>query len=151
MMKIVLKSAAIFVIIILFSVVLFAPQTCEGKKGKKSSLAPEDVEKLTASVNMLYKKVYSNSLFSPADNDELFEDKIKLDEQIEGESPDEAMAGLVYKMALIFKQREFKDDSIDYYRSLLDKFPDSAYVPKASAALKELGVKLEEASEESEE
>jgi len=146
-MKSVLKTSVIFLVIIIFCAVLLVPQTCEGKKSKKNALSPEDFEKLTVSVNMLVKKVYSHSLFSPADNNNLFDAKMKVDVEIENPAPDATYAELVYKIAFILKQREFKDDAIDYYRTIMDKFPDSAYVPKAAEALRQLGVKMDAAAE----
>ena len=130
------------------SVMFISPQAFAVKKSKKGSgMTPEDLDKVTISVNKLVKKVYSSSLFSPADNDTLFESKMKLDSEIQGESPDPSYADLVYKIAFILKEREFKDDAIIYYRTVMDKFPDSSYVPRAAEELRKLGVKLDAGTE----
>ena len=110
-------------------------------------MTPEELDKITVSVNRLVKKVYSASLFAPADNDSLFEAKMKVDTEIQGESPDPSYADLVYKIAFILKEREFKDDAIIYYRTVMDKFPDSSYVPRAAEELRKLGVKLDAGTE----
>lgn len=110
-------------------------------------MTPEELDKITVSVNRLVKKVYSASLFAPADNDALFEAKMKVDTEIQGESPDPSYADLVYKIAFILKEREFKDDAIIYYRTVMDKFPDSSYVPRAAEELRKLGVKLDAGTE----
>lgn len=148
MLRASIKSIFLILVIVAVSVMFISPAAVSGKKSKKNAMTPEDFDKLTVSVNKLVKKVYSVSLFSPADNDELFEAKMKVDEQIQSESPDATYADLVYKIAFILKQREFKDDAIEYYRAIMDKFPDSVYVPKASEELRKLGVKLDAGSEE---
>jgi len=142
------KSTILILIILVVSVIFISPQAIAVKKSKKNAMAPEDLDKLTVSVNRLVKKVYSVSLFAPSDNDALFEAKMKVDAEIQGESPDPAFADLVYKIAFILKEREFKDDSIEYYRTVMDKFPDSSYVAKAAEELRKLGVKLDTGSEE---
>jgi len=146
MLRASVKTIILLLLVIAVSIIFVSPQAIAGKKSKK--MAPEDFDKLTVSVNKLVKKVYSVSLFSPADNDELFDDKMQVDTEIEGESPDVTYADLVYKIAFILKEREFKDDAIIYYRTILDKFPDSPYVPRATEELKKMGVKLDTGSEE---
>jgi hypothetical protein len=143
MLKTFVKSILFIFIILAISVTFISPQAFAGKQSKKAAMTPEDMDKLTASVNRLVKKVYSSSLFAPSDNDALFEDKMKVDAEIQAPSPDVAFGDLVYKIAFILKEREFKDDAIDYYRTLMDKFPDSPYVPKAAEALRQLGVKAD--------
>ena len=129
------------------SVLFLSPQASAIKKSKKNAMTPEELDKITVSVNRLVKKVYSASLFAPADNDSLFEAKMKVDTEIQGESPDPSYADLVYKIAFILKEREFKDDAIIYYRTVMDKFPDSSYVPRAAEELRKLGVKLDAGTE----
>ena len=141
------KSIILILIILVVSVIFISPQADAVKKSKKNALTPEEFDKLTTSVNKLVKKVYSVSLFSPSDNDELFDAKMKVDAEIQGESPDPSYADLVYKIAFILKEREFKDDAIIYFRTLIDKFPDSTYVPRATEELRKLGVKLDSGSE----
>lgn len=147
-MKVFLKSTVLILIILVVSIVFISPQASAVKKSKKSAMSEEDLNKVKTSVNRLYKKVYSSSLFAPTDNDDLFEDKIIIDSQLNEESPDAAFAELVYKLAFVLKEREFKDDAINYYQSLMDKFPDSAYVPKAAVELRKLGVTIGGDSEE---
>jgi len=143
-----IKSTILILVILAVSVLFVSPQASAVKKSKKSAMAPEDFDKLTTSVNRLVKKVYSSSLFAPSDNDALFEAKMKVDDEIQGDSPDPTYADLVYKIAFILKEREFKDDAIIYYRTVMDKFPDSPYVPRAAEELRKLGVKLDTGSEE---
>ena len=144
------KSIILIIIVVVVSIIFISPQAIAVKKSKKNAMAPEDLDKLTVSVNRLVKKVYSSSLFAPSDNDDLFEAKMKVDAEIQTASPDPVFADLVYKIAFILKEREFKDDSIEYYRTVMDKFPDSTYVPKAVEELRKLGVKLDTGSESSE-
>lgn len=147
-MRAFIKSTILILVILAVSVLFVSPQASAVKKSKKSAMAPEDFDKLTTSVNRLVKKVYSSSLFAPSDNDALFEAKMKVDDEIQGDSPDPTYADLVYKIAFILKEREFKDDAIIYYRTVMDKFPDSPYVPRAAEELRKLGVKLDTGSEE---
>lgn len=147
MLRSISKSIMLIFIIFVVSVIFLSPQAVAIKKSKKNAMTPEDLDKLTTSVNRLVKKVYSSSLFAPSDNDALFEAKMKVDTEIQAPSPDPAFADLVYKIAFILKEREFKDDAIEYYRTLMDKFPDSSYVPKAAEALRQLGVKLDTGTE----
>jgi hypothetical protein len=146
-----IKTIILVFLIFIVSIILLSPQAFAVKKSKKAAMTPEDMEKLTTSVNRLVKKVYSASLFSPTDTDTLLDAKIKVDTEIQGESPDPAFADLVYKIAFILKEREYKDDAIDYYRTITDKFPDSPYVPKATESLRQLGFKMDAGAEESEE
>jgi len=143
-----IKSTILILIILTVSVLFVSPQASAVKKSKKSAMTPEELEKITTSVNRLVKKVYSVSLFAPSDNDELFELKMKIDVEIQGDSPDSSYADFVYKIAFILKEREFKDDAIIYYRTVMDKFPDSPYVPRAAEELRKLGVKLDTGDEE---
>ena len=143
-----MKSTILILLILVVSVLFISPQASAVKKLKKNALTPEELDKITVSVNKLVKKVYSVSLFAPSDNDDLFEAKMKVDSEIQGESPDPAFADLVYKIAFILKEREFKDDAIIYYRTVMDKFPDSSYVSRAAEELRKLGVKLDTGTEE---
>jgi len=138
-----IKSLVLIVLILIVSVLFISPQAEAVKKSKKGGMTPEELDTVTISVNKLVKKVYSSSLFSPTDNDDLFEDKMKVDSEIQGESPDPSYADLVYKIAFILKEREFKDDAVIYFRTVMDKFPDSSYVPRAAEELRKLGVKLD--------
>lgn len=147
MLKSVGKSIILILLILVVSLIFISPQAFAVKKSKKTAMTPEDFDKLTISVNRLVKKVYSASLFAPSDNDELFDAKMKVDTEIQGESPDASYADLVYKIAFILEQREFKDDAIIYFRSVMDKFPDSPYVPRAAEELRKLGVKLDTGTE----
>ena len=151
MLKKILKSVFIIFIIFAASMCFISPEASIAvKKSKNAGLEEEDLTKVQAAVDRLYKKVYSSSLFTPTDNDDLFESKIKIDSQIQDESPDETYDVLVYKLAYILQKREFESDAIDYYKTLMDKFPDSPYATKATAELKKLGVKIEDESEDEE-
>lgn len=145
-----LKSMLLFFIIFAVSVIFVSPQVAIAKKSKKGKLSEEETEAIKISVNNLYKKVYSSSLFAPVDNDELFESKIKIDSVILNDSPDSEYDSLVYKLAYILQEREFKEDAVEYYKILTEKFPDSPYAIKASFELRKLGVKIEDEDDEEE-
>ena len=49
---------------------------------------------------------------------------------------------------LLWIAREYKKEAIECYQTILENFPDTALAPKASQALKKLGVEVVTPSEE---
>lgn len=120
--------------------VLFSIQSADAKKSsKKGGISEEDMTAMSTSVDSLTKKMYANALFSPEDNENLIDIKIKLDNQMLV-SPDVTLAPLYYKVGLLYKSREMKDESIDCFQTILENFADTALAPKAAAQLKLMGV-----------
>jgi outer membrane protein assembly factor BamD (BamD/ComL family) len=50
---------------------------------------------------------------------------------------------LYYRVGYIYEQREYKDDAIECFKTILENFPDSPYTAKATNELKKMGVKIE--------
>jgi methyl-accepting chemotaxis protein len=102
---------------------------------------------MATTVDSLTKKMYGNGLFSPEDNENLIDIKLKLDNQMLI-SPDPALAPLYYKIAILFKSREMKDEAVDSFQTILENFSDTALAPKAAAQLKQSGVIFNDMSNE---
>ena len=120
-----------------------AKDTQAAKKTKKSasSISQEEMNTMSNTIDTLTRKVYANSLFSPDDNSKMIEIKIKLDNQMLI-TPDITLAPLYYKAGNLYKAREYKQEAIDCYKTILENFPDTALAPKAMATLKEMGVEV---------
>jgi hypothetical protein len=120
---------------------MFGMNSVEAKKAKKGGIAQEEVDKMSAIVDNLTKKMYANGLFSPQNNEELIDIKIKLDNQMLI-SPDVTLAPLYYKAGLLYKSREMKDESVECFQTILENFSDTALAPKSAAQLKSMGIEV---------
>lgn len=117
-------------------------QSVEAKKSsKKGGISEEDMTTMSVTVEKLTKKMYAKGLFSPDDNENLIDIKLKLDDQMLVAS-DPSLAPLYYKIAILYKSRDMKDESIDCFQTILENFADTALAPKAAAQLKLMGVEV---------
>lgn len=135
-------------ILLLIGMIVFAmasKDSLAAKKSKKSAgaITQEDMTTMSETIDRLTKKVYANSLFSPEDNSNMIEIKIKLDNQMLI-APDVSLAPLYYKAGNLYKEREYKQEAIDCYQTILENFPDTALAPKARQALGAMGVAVVE-------
>jgi len=135
----VLTFTIIFTIIGMF--VVF-PGPASAKKGKKK-LTDDEITAITATVDKLTKKVYAAGLFSPEDNDKLIDTKIKVDGAYESSPTSLDFPQLYYKLGYIYKQREYKDEAVECYTTILENFADSPYALRAGNELKKMGVKIQ--------
>lgn len=131
-------------VLLLIGMIVFAMASMDSmaaKKSKKSAgaISQEDMTTMSDTIDRLTRKVYANSLFSPEDNSAMIEIKIKLDNQMLI-APDVSLAPLYYKAANLYKAREYKQEAIDCYQTILENFPDTALAPKAMQILKSMGV-----------
>lgn len=134
----------LLVLFLLLSVVgiLLSFDSVEAKKSsKKGGISEEDMTAMSTTLDSLTKKMYGNCLFSPEDNESLIDIKIKLDNQMLIAS-DPTLAPLYYKIAILLKSRDMKDDAIECFQTILENFADTALAPKAAAQLKTLGVEV---------
>ena len=122
---------------------LAAKDSLAAKKSKKSSgdITQQDIDAMSETIDNLTNKVYSASLFSPAENSELIGVKIKLDNQMLI-APDATLAPLYFKAGNLYRAREMKTEAIECYQTILENFADTALAPKAFQALKSMGVKV---------
>lgn len=117
----------------------FSFDTVQAKRSSKKGLSADDVTTMTTNIDNLTKKMYAKALFSPEDNENLIEVKMKLDDQMLV-SPDPSLAPLYYKTAVLYKSRDMKDESVECFQTILENFADTALAPKAAAQLKAMGV-----------
>lgn len=111
----------------------------DAKKAQKGGISEDDMNAMSTTVENLTKKMYGNGLFSPEDNENLIDIKIKLDNQMLVAS-DPSLAPLYYKAAVLYKSRDMKDEAVDCFQTILENFADTALAPKAAAQLKLMGV-----------
>ena len=136
-----ITATLLCLITLLFVSFMISPDAiAKGKKAK--GLSPEDMTQITDTLTNLTRKVYASSLFSPKDNENLIDIKIKLDDAlVAGSNPD--LAPLYFKAANLYKVREMTDEAIECYQTVLDSFPDTPYAAKSINELKKMGVKIE--------
>ena len=108
---------------------------------KKPSISKEEMIELSSSVDTYTRKIYANSLFAPADIEKIIEIKLKLDTQMLV-AADPEFAPLYFKIGNIYKAREYKDEAIDCYQTILENFSDTAFYPKAKRNLESMGVEI---------
>lgn len=131
-------------ILLLIGMIVFSMASKDSLAAKRSkkvagAISQEDMVTMSGTIDRLTRKVYSNSLFSPQDNAEMIEIKIKLDNQMLI-APDAGLAPLYYKAANLYKAREYKQEAIDCYQTILENFPDTALAPKARQVLTSMGI-----------
>lgn len=136
------KKLLVLLLIGAFVGIVFGIQSVDAKKSsKKGGISDDEMTAMSATVDGLTKKMYAKGLFSPEDNENLIDIKIKLDNQMLV-APDVSLAPLYYKVALLYKSRDMKDESIDCFQTILENFADTALAPKAAAQLKSMGVEV---------
>ncbi len=138
-----MKKLVLFIVLAIFILSsVTANTTLAAKKStKKSSINAAQIQEMSDTVDKLTTKIYSASLFSPEDNANLINIKIKLDNQMLI-SPDASLAPLYYKAGNLYKAREYKNEAIDCYQTILENFGDTALAPKALKELNALGVSV---------
>lgn len=134
-----MKKTFLIVFAAVLLAVIFSLNAVDAKKAAKGGIAEEDMTAMSTTVDNLTKKMYGNGLFSPEDNQNLIDIKIKLDNQMLIAS-DPSLAPLYYKIGVLLKSRDMKDDAVDCFQTILENFADTALAPKASAQLKLMGV-----------
>lgn len=133
------KLVVLFLMLTLVGVI-FVHESADAKKASKGgAIAQEDLDKMSATVDDLTKKMYGNCLFSPEDNESLIDIKLKLDNQMLVAS-DPTLAPLYFKIGILLKSRDMKDDAVECFQTILENFSDTALAPKATAQLKAMGV-----------
>lgn len=136
-----MKKTLILILVGLIIFSMASKDSLAAKKSKKTAgaISQEEMGTMSDTIDRLTRKVYSNSLFSPQDNAAMIEIKIKLDNQMLI-APDAALAPLYYKAANLYKAREYKQEAIDCYQTILENFPDTALAPKARQVLTSMGI-----------
>lgn len=144
-----MKKLFILTIVGIFLTSVFAMDAQAAKKssGKKSKISQEFLTETDTEINRLTTKIYGRALLSPQDNESLISIKIKLDSQlIQGSAPE--LAPLYFKTANILKMRDMNRDAIECYQTVLENFANTAFAPKAKAALIDMGIDVKEPQNE---
>src|SRR5574344_1656451 len=138
-----MKKLLIFLCIGLIAVCALNIDVAQAKRsgGSAKGLSADDVTAMSSQVNKLTQKMYEHALFSPQDNANLINIKLKLDDQMLVAS-DPSFAPLYYKLGLLYKSREMKDEATDCFQTILENFGSTVLAPKAAAQLKLMGVSI---------
>lgn len=120
------------------------------KKKVKASLSQEQLDTMNKDLNLLTRKVYANSLFSPSDNEKMINIKLDLDvAMIQVAAPE--YAPMYYMEANLLRKRHYNAEAIECYQTIMENFGDTAFGPKARQELLKMGVKIEVPTTETEE
>jgi len=141
MKRSVITIFALALVMAVFSCFIFSDDALAAKKKKK--LTPEETTQMSDTASKLVKKVYSYSLFSPKDNENLIDLKLKLDDYLPANTTNPDFPALYFRVGYVYEQREYKDDAIECFKTILENFPDSPFTAKATNELKKMGVKIE--------
>lgn len=133
------KRILILFLMIAIVGVIFTFESADAKKTAKGGITEEDMTAMSATVDKLTKKMYGNCLFSPEDNEDLIDVKIKLDNQMLIAS-DPSLAPMYYKLGILYKSRDMKDEAIECFQTVLENFASTALAPKSATQLKLMGV-----------
>ncbi|MBP7211829.1 MmcQ/YjbR family DNA-binding protein [bacterium] len=136
-----MKKFFIFVVIGLLAICALNVNMAQAKKSGGKGISADDVQTMSDSINKLVGKMYQHALFSPEDNASLINIKLKLDDQMLVSS-DPSFAPLYYKLGLLYKNRDMKDEATDCFQTILENFGTTALAPKAAAQLKLMGVTI---------
>lgn len=137
-----IKKILVFMLMLTVVGAIFSYESADAKKSsKKGGISEEEMATMSTTVDTLTKKMYGNGLFSPEDNESLIDIKIKLDNQMLVAS-DPTLAPLYYKIGILLKSREMKDEAVECFQTILENFSDTALAPKAAAQLKAMGVEV---------
>jgi len=147
MKKNIKKRIICLLIFAAFCVSLNANQQVFAAKAKK--MTQEEFTQLSNNIAFLTKKIYANGLFSPKDNETIIDAKEKLDTALLGGGGKYDLAQAYYKLAYVYRNREYRDDAIECYQTILENFQESPYYLKSVNELKKMGVKVASPTEES--
>lgn len=139
--RIFMKKLLIFLLLGVLVLLAFNLDSAEAKKASKGGISADEMTQMATTVDNLTKKMYGRALFSPSDNEDLVNIKIKLDDQMLS-APDPTFAPLYYKVGILYKSRDMKDEAVDCFQTILENFSDTALAPKAAAQLKAMGVAI---------
>lgn len=123
-------------------------QAAKKSSSKKSKISKEFLDETDAEITRLTTKIYGRALLSPQDNESLITIKIKLDNQMVQDSSATELAPLYFKTGNILKMRDMNKDAIECYQTVLENFNNTAFAPKARAALIDMGVDVKDPQNE---
>ncbi len=118
---------------------------CGSANAMKSSakLDQTQIETLQKNISSLTKKINTSSLFSSEDIDKLVEIREQLNSIADTNLKDMMYARLFYDAAFIFKERDYKQDAIQYFSVVTKNFPETIYSKRALSELKKFGIDID--------
>ena len=125
-------------------------QAAKKSSSKKSKIPQEFLTETETEITRLTTKIYGRALLSPKDNESLISIKIKLDNQMIQDSSATELAPLYFKTGNILRLRDMNRDAIECYQTVLENFNNTAFAPKARAALIDMGVDVKDPENETE-
>ena len=135
----------LFLLVFVFFIANIESANAAKKTVKKAapSIPIEELTAINTDIEKLTSKVFQNSLFSPEENAQIIQTKMKLDTHLLA-SPMTEFAPMYYKLGKLLKIRGYKTESIDCFQTILENFADTALAPKAKTELETLGVIIKE-------
>lgn len=151
-----MKQFISFLVLFLLTIALVLNQVLPAdaaRSAKKKGVSQEELDEITASTDVLIKKIYERELYTPEDSKNLIALKLKLDSRMDI-LPEASFAPIYYKLGTIFKMRGLDKEAINCFQTVLENFVDTAYGPKSRDVLTSMGIEIklpEDSSEEDEE
>lgn len=120
------------------------PVEAAKKNSKKAAkgMTADELDKINQTIDTLTKKVYAKSLFSPQENEEMIDVKIKLDNELLI-TQEPSLSQLYYKIGNLYKARGLNTTAIDCYQIILENFAQTPFAIKAKRELESMGIKIE--------
>ena len=142
-----MKKFSIVTVISVIAIMLVFSGDCSAKSG--ANQGEDEVQVIKKDVEELNQKIHSFTLFSPEDSQKLVKVRNKLNAMANEKLSDPEYAQLFYNTAFILKEREYKQDAIQYFTVVTKNFPETVYAQRAKSELKNLGVTFEQEEEDS--
>ncbi len=139
-----------FIFTAIMGIQLFFASDFTFAASKAPSLEEEELKKIEENTDELVKKIYASSLFSPDDAKKFVDIKTKLDTVMNSNLKDPMYARLFFDIGYICKEREYIDESIQYFKLVDEKFSDTAYARRARTELTKMGITTEEKKDDEE-
>ena len=120
--------------ILLFAITAINLQSTVFAKTYNNARKNAQVQEISRTLDNFTMKIYTKSLFSPEENEELIKIKTKLDNQLLLKK-DTELALLYYKAGNLYKAREYKNEAAECYQTLINNFGGTIYAQKAKKEL----------------
>ena len=131
-----MKKSILLSVIFLFLLGTFVQNSAYAAPAgsRRANITQAQIQEMSSTLDNFNLKIHTKSLFSPEENEELFNIKLKLDTQMQ-KKPEASLAPLYYKAGLIFASREYKKESLDCYQTVIENFGSTVYAQKARKEL----------------
>ena len=129
-----MKKSFLLTILFLFLIGANTQSYASQMSTKRANLTVTQMRTMSATLDTFDSKIHTKSLFSPEENEELFNIKSKLDNQMINK-PDTSLAPLYFKAGNIFSAREYNKEAADCYQTITENFGSTIYAQKAKREL----------------